>query len=130
MPLALQGVPADALKDEGITLFAPSPGFQPATSADNARQVGLTRFPEHPVKEVVLARVRMDNHVPPVDRDLWVVNLDAAGAKVQASGIPRDLSGGAVSEAPWTATVIYELVFVDPQDGAFLYRAQAAKLDE
>ncbi len=107
--VSLQGVPASALAESGITLTAPGPGETANVSSEEARiTAGVA---PGSLREVVLTHLAAAHQVPPIDRLVWAFNLDPRAVA---------LSSGPAGNSPIIG--YYGVAFVDAQTGQFQLR--------
>jgi hypothetical protein len=118
--LTLQGISSVDLASRGLTLKVPPAEFVPKV---DKREIESSRTGEVsplgfdlPIREIVLAQVADSSVVPPIDRVLWVVNLDVTGVRMPLLG-----PAGSPQDTPY----LYSLFFVDPETGGFVYSASA-----
>ncbi len=113
-PVILEGISPTSLEFAGVTLLPPGAGERAGVGEDTARMLAEGGFGAAPIRQVVLAHVKVPSRVPALDQLMWVVNFDPAGVTLPA---PETATLPASSPRPaWFA-----LDFIDANTGQDLY---------
>lgn len=117
--LVLQGVSLEDLARDGLILTPPDAAVSADVTADQARDFAAGKFGGAVVREVVLAHLVSKNDNPPLDRLVWVVNLD-----------PDTVIVPEPTEMDPAETNTYALTFIDANTGAHLFTEVASEPTE
>jgi hypothetical protein len=132
--LELAGVSSKELKDSrGIDLFVPAEDSAPQISKERAETTGAesqVSSSDSSVKarEVVLARLVNNEVKPPIDRLVWVVNLDPSTVKIEQIG-GGPIQGTAIATPDSPLVLQYSLAIIDAKTGELLYNISTATQD-
>ncbi len=116
--VTLQGVPPEALAEQGISLSPVDPSTAMRLSPQQAREVA--EFPDAQVRQIVPARLKGDQAGKTLDRVVWVVSLEPGNLGLPAG--PGDGTGSPV--------FLFYLVFIDGNTGEYLFGSGAGGIQQ